>query len=72
MDEDEIREFLMGWLLQFGSGLVGDERFGPGWYSYQLQPGFSVGQNHLSEYFDQGREETYKLNQKGLDFIKGE
>lgn len=73
MDDDEIREFLMRWLMEFGSEPQAyDQRFANTWYDSNR---YGVNDLIFKPYFHEvglGPTGTYQINQAGLDFIKGE
>lgn len=81
-DDDEVREFLTGWLLEFGTGVVGGIRSGNKWYTQQHRSsGLVVNSRENKPYLDRIQivegsrgvlTAAFQLNQAGLDFIKGE
>lgn len=67
MEGEEVREFLMRWLLELGSDWVNP--YQNEWYrrhpTYASNPA-------LRYYFNIDHMNKIRINQKGLDFIKGE
>lgn len=70
---EEIREFLMRWLMEFGTEPASwDRRAACEWYMDQLSEDFSAGEPETLPYLVHTDPDEYQLNQAGLDFIKGE
>lgn len=67
MSDEEVREFLMRWLMEFGSDYV--DPYDSLWY--RRHPVFTASQP-VAAYFYAESMHKQRINQAGLDFLKGE
>lgn len=70
MKDEEVREFLMRWLMEFGTEPVPwSRRSRCEWYTSGLR---SVPSEAFNTYFDysSAAHDAFTLNQAGLNFIK--
>ena len=69
--DEEIREFLLGWLLEFGTApQTHEQRFASEWYEPLVE---SVDADIYHPYFHRTGDAmmyVFQLNQAGLDFIE--